>query len=220
VSPGDGRPLVCVPTHIPSSAVVLLSRSAVCCGGTPPLTPPGRPHRAGFSAGLGGLTDVTVTTIHRGIGMSIKQNPRRWTAGVPDAVLSFVWLEPETKAGRGSEVILEQIAARQTIRDSRIHHAGVEVELLGKLPIDVERNRVQLARARRFRCIGAECLAEAVLIVVVVRDAGIDSGGEGVSRAGPRDLQMLVVGIHGLGDIAEQYTDPGDVGKARPLRVW
>src|SRR5450432_4599293 len=106
---------------------------------------------------------------------------------------SLIRSEPEAKSRRGSEVVEDLVAVRQSVRDSRIHEAGVEVELLGKLPIDVERNRVQLAGAGRCRGIAAGDLAEAVLIVVVIGDAGIESVGEGVSRAGPHDLQMLIM---------------------------
>ena len=102
--------------------------------------------------------------------------------------------------------------------NSRVHHAGVEVELLGKLPIDIERNRVQRAGACPCRGRGAERLAVAVLIVVVVGDAGIESVGEGVSRAGPHDLQMLIMEERGLGDIGESERDSGDAGKARRYR--
>src|ERR1700733_1543247 len=125
--------------------------------------------------------------------------------------------EPEPKSRRGSPVVEDLVAVRQATRDSGVHHAAVEVELLGKLPIDVKRSRVQLAGAGRCNggTVAEAANVKAVLVVVVVGDAGIESGGDGVSRASPGDLQMLVNLEGGLRDTAEGERDFGDAGKAR-----
>src|SRR3984885_7758633 len=129
--------------------------------------------------------------------------------------------EPEPKSRRGSPVVEDLEAVRQSTRHGRIHDAGVEVELLGKLPVDVERSRVQLAGAAAcHRGAGAESAnVKAALVVVVVGDAGIESGADGVSRAGPRDLQMLVDVEGGLAQ--KFHGNSGDADKARcRRRAW
>src|ERR1700722_18647525 len=131
--------------------------------------------------------------------------------------------EPEAKPRGRSKVVEDLVAICQAVRDSRIHEAGVEVELLGDLPIDVKRNRIQLACAAACHrgAVAEATHVKAVLIVVVVGDACIDSGGEGVSRAGPADLQMLTNGESVLRDISENDRYSSDAGKAcRERRGW
>src|SRR3984957_4245100 len=98
-------------------------------------------------------------------------------------------------AGRASDVGAEE-AVGQTVVDLRPHHAGIHVYVLGKAPIENQRDGVQRARAARrgrrvasARRVGAVADDEAVLPLMVVGTGDVDGRRDRVTNAEPSSLQ-------------------------------
>ena len=101
---------------------------------------------------------------HKGPGDATPLVPRRF-------------LEAEAQTYRGIEVVAREVAVRQTAIYLREHEPDICIELLGKLPIESSRYRVERTGALRVCAeIGAARAGECVLGVVIVGTNHVQAG--------------------------------------------
>jgi len=82
-------------------------------------------------------------TVRAGTTVNIPANAPQGSGGKTGHVLCMCAparrpSELETKSSRRSKVASEEEAVCQPIADLREHHAGIDVELLRELPVDVD----------------------------------------------------------------------------------
>src|SRR5437660_12100072 len=120
--------------------------------------------------------------------------------------------ESDAQSNCGIDVVALKIAVSQSAIHFREHQPGVEIPLRGKLPIDNAGDRVKstgalrvLAAGARQRPRGAGAVVR-ILGVMVIGGDYVQLVGNGVSHAGPHDLDDLV---------AETVAAEGRIGDVR-----
>src|ERR1700688_2244990 len=144
---------------------------------------------------------------------SLRTRPRQHRNAT---VASNRWIdfasELEAHADGRVDGVFVQEATRESVRDARVHGAGVSVETLGEPVIDQEGDGIELSAACRRRGVRAADQAKAVLLFVVIGADQIDIGPYGVFRARPEHLQILGIRKGGVADGAERIA--ADDGRA------